>query len=113
MRKFEYKYKIDEEHKTVVAMSTFAGRPVAGVAKCSPEDAFDVNAGKNLAAARCALKVAKRRMKRAAACLVSATSMLEYFSDRVEKMKHYNTDAKVGYEQALAKLVELEDAFNV
>lgn len=34
MRKFEYKYKIDEEKRTIVAMSTFAGKTVVGVARC-------------------------------------------------------------------------------
>jgi len=41
------------------------GKPVRGVAKCAPNDEFDINKGKELAAARCNLKVAQKRVKKA------------------------------------------------
>ena len=68
MRKFEYKYKIDEDKRTVVALSTFAGKTVAGVAHCAPTDEFNVETGKKIAAARCSVKIAEKRMKRAEDC---------------------------------------------
>ena len=46
MRKFEYKYKIDRDKNTIVAMSTFAGKVVTGVARCAPADTFNVETGK-------------------------------------------------------------------
>lgn len=63
-KNFEYKYIVNG--RTVIALSHYAGRTVRGVAKCSPEDEFDVEFGKKLAAARCDLKIAEKRCSRAA-----------------------------------------------
>ena len=63
-KNFEYKYIVNG--RTVIALSHYAGRTVRGVAKCSPEDEFDVEFGKKLAAARCDLKIAMKRRNRAA-----------------------------------------------
>ena len=58
-----YKYYTDNK-STVIAVSTYAGKTVRGVAKCNIEDQFDLEKGKQLAAARCNLKIAKKRYKR-------------------------------------------------
>ena len=46
----------------VVAVAKFNGKVVRGVAKCGPNDVFDLEKGKALAAARCAAKIARKRM---------------------------------------------------
>ena len=48
---------------TVVAVASYAGKRVRGVAKCSEMDEFDLAKGERLAAARCNLKIAKMREK--------------------------------------------------
>ena len=48
---------------TVVAVASYAGKRVRGVAKCSDKDEFDLAKGEKLAAARCNLKIAKMREK--------------------------------------------------
>lgn len=48
---------------TVVAVASYAGKRVRGVAKCSEMDEFDLAKGEKLAAARCNLKIAKMREK--------------------------------------------------
>lgn len=58
-----YNYVVIPEKKKVVAYSTYAGQSVRGVAKCAPDDEFDVEFGKKLAAARCDVKVARKRLK--------------------------------------------------
>ena len=60
-----YNYVVIPEKRKVVAYSSYAGQSVRGVAKCAPDDEFDVEFGKKLAAARCDVKVARRRLKRA------------------------------------------------
>lgn len=59
-----YKYYTDNA-SIVVAVSTYAGKKVRGVAKCSSEDKFDLEKGKQLAATKCNLKIAEKRKKRA------------------------------------------------
>jgi hypothetical protein len=59
------KYKYYQAGNKVIAVSSFAGRTVRGVAKCNPKDEFDLEKGKKLAAFRCNEKVARRRFARA------------------------------------------------
>ena len=109
MRKFEYKYKIDEEKRTVVAFSTFAGKVVTGVARCAEEDEFNIEVGKKLAAARCSVKIAEKRVKRAEDCYSFAVEAMKYWSDRVAKMKHYKDDSIVAFEAAYDALTNIEE----
>ena len=111
MRKFEYKYKIDEEKRTIVAMSTFAGKTVTGVARCAPEDAFDINAGKKIAAARCSVKIAEKRVKRAETCYMIAVEAMKFWTDRLAKMKRYKDDAITAFEAAYDALTNIEENF--
>jgi hypothetical protein len=111
MRKFEYKYKIDEEKRTIVAMSTFAGKVVTGVARCAPGDEFDIETGKKLAAARCSVKIAEKRMKRAEYCNAVATDALDYWANRKAQMEHYERDSVAGYGKAVEDLAKLEKTF--
>lgn len=61
MAKYIY-YRSDNK---IIALSTYAGKTVKGYAKCNPEDTFDNETGKALAAARCNVKVAVKRAKNA------------------------------------------------
>ena len=59
------KYRYYIAGNKIIAVSTYAGRTVRGVAICHPQDSFDIEAGKKLAAARCNQKVADKRYERA------------------------------------------------
>ena len=48
--------------RVVVAISRHAGKVVKGVAKCSTEDTYDFEKGKELASARCNAKVCAKRL---------------------------------------------------
>lgn len=63
MKNFNYRYIVTPNK--VIALSSYAGRPVRGIAKCHPNDTFDVEYGKKLAAARCNYKIAVKRHKAA------------------------------------------------
>lgn len=58
-------YKFIKLDNKIIALSKDAGSTVKGVAKCNPEDTYSEEFGQKLAAARCNLKVAKRRVARA------------------------------------------------
>lgn len=91
----------------VIAVSSYAGKTVKGVAKCSPEDTFDVEKGKQLAAARCNLKIAEKRVKRAyekvAETAEAATKAINYY----HKMKDYSKDSIIAREEATIKLDDI------
>ena len=65
-------YKVYTHDNEVVAVTSFARRPVRAVAKCDPRDTFDVEFGKALAIARCDVKVADKRLAAAKKRLVKA-----------------------------------------
>ena len=111
MRKFEYKYKIDEKKRTIVAMSTFAGRTVVGVARCADTDEFNIETGKKIAAARCSVKIAEKRMKRAEECYAYAVEALDFWTERKAQMEHYELDSAEAYKKAVATLAEIEENF--
>ena len=56
-------YKFIVTPEKVIALSSYRGKTVKGVAKCHPNDVFDLDYGKALAASRCNLKIARKRAK--------------------------------------------------
>lgn len=110
-RKFNYKYVINEEKRTVVALSSFAGQVIRGVARCAPNDVFDVEAGKRLAEARCSMKIAHKRLQRAEDMVTGCKSGLRYFTEQLAKYERYEIDAIEGVKIAAAELKKLEENF--
>ena len=90
------RYRFIEAPNKVICISTYAKKIVKGVAKCSPNDKFDIEIGKKLSQLRCDEKVAEKRMKRAfnkyeealqhlADAKLYLFSMEDYYNSAVEK----------------------------
>ncbi len=95
----------------VIAVSTYAGKTVRGIAKCHPNDIehFDLKYGKKLAAARCAMKIAEKRLNRAIEKNVEAANACNQAYLHLLDMQHYLNDSNVKYYKTLSELQELED----
>lgn len=89
----------------VIALSSFAGRTVRGVAKCHPGDSFDEEFGKRLAAARCNKKIAEKRYARAQSEYDRMSKEVKIFCDEARKVCGYLRDAYERNKDA-AQLVE-------
>jgi hypothetical protein len=87
----------------VVAISTYAGKPVKGYAKCHPDDTWDWEKGKALAIARCAEKIAHKRAKRAARKMAEAQDILndamlylndmgDYFANAMDEVAYTSAE---------------------
>ena len=85
----------------VICTSTYAGKTVKGIAKCSPEDEFDYEFGCNLALARCDAKIAEKKIKNANRWLAAALEnsfeahmeideAQKYMSEAYDEMLHCN-----------------------
>lgn len=105
------KYKIIIHDNEVIAISTYAGKTVKGIAKADPRDEFDVEKGEALAIARCASKIAIKRQNRAKKCLAVAQANLENAQNWVKKMTDYSTDAITEAQAAFDALYELEQEY--
>ena len=111
-REYKYKYVIDVENRVVVALSTFAGETVRGVARCAPNDAFNIEAGKKIAEARCSAKIAHKRLKRAEELKIMASYGAKYYNELLDTYTRYETDALAKVAEAVKNLKEIEESFN-
>lgn len=104
----KYNYFTDDENK-VIAVATYAGKPVRGVAKCDPKDTFDLATGKELAAARCNAKVAKKRKANAFKQMNIAKTQFEAAQKQYHDMMNYYEDACDAYDTANVKVTDIEN----
>ena len=77
----------------VIAISTFAGKPVRGKAICAKDDIFDYTKGQELAAARCNAKVTAKRYARAKRKIAEAEKAVADATKFYDNMRHYRDDA--------------------
>jgi len=107
MSRGKYKFYTDGANK-IVAVSSYAGKSVRGVAKCDPRDHFDEEAGRNLAEARCALKIADKRFFRAQREYAKAQANVDAANARLNKMLHYMHDSQAAAMAARENLRVIE-----
>ena len=93
-------YRIYETPNKVIAVSSFAGQTVRGVAKCNPADEFDSEKGAALAAARCGVKIAQKRTKRAYAKVDEAKAIVDAAVQHLTEMLKYQADAEANQNAA-------------
>lgn len=108
----KYRYYVDERNRTVIAVSTYAGKTVKGLAKCDPRDEFDIEKGKELAAARCAEKIANKRLARASKKIAYAQNQLEEARKYYSKMFEYFSDAQKEASHSIINTQKLLDKMN-
>ena len=111
IKKFPFeKYKFVVTKNMVVALSTYEGKCVRGVAKCDPVDTFDEEKGKKLAAARCNAKVCSKRLLRATRMADYCEMIMEYWAKEYEKMCEYKADALAAYSEAMSELESIQES---
>ena len=91
----------------IVAVSSFAGKPVKGYADCHPNDEYDMTYGRALAAARCAEKIAAKRCKRAYNKVDEAKALANAALAHLLKMMQYEADAEANYNIASYELATI------
>ena len=103
-----YHYTNKLGQNTVVAISSYCGRTVKGYAKCNPEDTFDLEKGKKLAAARCNFIIAQKRNKRAKQKYAEAATELNKLHRFADKMQNYYSDSTLALDEARRLLMKTE-----
>lgn len=86
MKEWKGKIIIDEKKQRVIAVSKYKGNSVRGVAKCGPDDKFDIEKGETLAIARCLKKIAQKRYADIQRNLIKAQIAAENAKARYNKM---------------------------
>lgn len=97
------KYRYFTNNKDVVICeSSFAGKKVKGVAKCSPEDKFELDYGRLLSKARVDYKIATLKYKRAYKKLCNLNSIYWEMKDKAEAA----SDSCVRFHRKMSKALE-------
>lgn len=88
-----FKFKRKDGALEVVAVSSYAKKPVRAVAKCHPDDTFNETIGEKLAIARCNQKVADKRCKNAKRKVLEAMRVAAEAHTHYQKMVKYYADS--------------------
>ena len=91
------KYQFYVHDNRVIAVSTYAGKTVRGIAICDSNDKFDIELGKKIAAARCNEKIAKKRLDRSVKKLAEAKEDVAKAENHKRDMESYHNDAYIAY----------------
>lgn len=102
-----YTYRRADGAMVVKAVSTYAGQNIFGKAVCHPNDKFDLEKGKELAAARCNKKVAEKRLRRAQKKRDEAADIYHRAMCKYDDMVAYENDAIEETAKAREKVREL------
>jgi len=95
----------------VVCVSSFAGQPVKGYAKCDTScDEFNEETGRKLAQLRCDEKVTKKRVLRARKRHHEALKALGNAKEYLEKMQRYYDDAFKDFVAANDARIKFEES---
>ena len=105
------KYRFHSSNNKVVAISSYAGKTVRGIAKCDPEDTFSIEAGKAIASARCNEIIAEKRLKRAEKQYNEACENYLKAHNALNRMSRYFTDASNSLNSARKHTEEVLNKF--
>lgn len=98
------RYRFIEAGNKIICISTYAKKVVKGIAKCSPNDNFDIEIGKKLAQLRCDEKIADKRANRALDKYLEAGEILAEAKMYFDDMRQYYLDSEDKHDKALAEL---------
>ena len=103
------RYRFIEAGNKIICISTYAKKVVKGIAKCSPNDNFDIEIGKKLAQLRCDEKIADKRANRALDKYLEAGEILAEAKMYFDDMRQYYLDSENKHDKALAELENFQN----
>ena len=92
----QMRYKFYTNNKDIViAVSSYAGKRVKGIAKLNPGDVFNLEYGKRLAQYRCDIKVLTMRERAETIKFMEIKSSFDELSRKLEKRRKALVDSRV------------------
>ena len=89
-----YKFRFDEANKIVEATSTYAGKPVTGIAQCSEEDNYNPLIGMEIAKRKCNIKILNKRIKNLEKQEDKLQDQIIELEEKINKILEYRMNAK-------------------
>lgn len=91
--KDHYKYYVNSSKGEVIAVCRYAGQNIRSIAKCHPDDEFNVERGKAIAKAKCEVKVGQIKVRNATNKYYVAAKAADEAQRRYNAMKQYYIDS--------------------
>lgn len=100
-------FYLDTKAKTVVCATMYKNERIRGIAKCDPEDEFDIDIGKVLAYSRCRQKLAKKKLAHAKRVYDKALNDQDRARKNVLKALSFLHDSEEYLKRSNADVIEL------
>jgi hypothetical protein len=104
---FDYIEKTTGAH-VVKAVTTYAGKSVCAVAKCAPEDTFDLKFGTDVALKRLDVKIAKKRAADMSEYIKFCNMNLKFIEQEKRRVKQAKEHAEVAVGDRRAEIMLYE-----
>lgn len=89
-----YKFRFDETNGIVEATSTYAGKLVTGIARCSEEDNYNPLIGMEIAKRKCNIKILNKRIKNLEKQEDKLQDQIIELEEKINKILEYRMNAK-------------------
>ena len=109
-RKYHFYY--NAENNSVICTTSYKNQTIRGVAKCDPEDNFNMKDGKKLSYLRCRKKHAKKKRNRAHKAYRDAIVALSTAQENLNNMRGFFEDAEMQLQNVTEELETFETALN-
>ena len=105
----KYHFYHNAATNTIVCTTTYKTHTIRGVAKCDPDDNFDLETGKRLAYLRCRLKYAQKKAKRSLVAYRDAAYAEARARNHLNNMIDFVQDSEEQVNVASNELIKFED----
>lgn len=103
-----YKFYYNKDEETIICTTLYKGQVVRGIAKCNPEDEFNLELGKKLAYLRCRKKVLRKKLKRAYNAERDAIVAEARAKCYLDCTREFVSDSEMQLDKIIDELVTLE-----
>ena len=104
------RYRVYQNKNQVIVITHYRGKSIKGVAKCSPEDEFDLERGIKIAKCRCDLKLMNKKQDDDAKQYVELQGIRNEINDKLETIYDRFTTRVDGMDNINGLLHELTRA---
>ena len=108
----KYHFYYHEENKTIVCTTLYKEKMVRGIAKCDPEDEFNLEIGKKLAYLRCRKKFARKKLKHALQAERNAFIVEARAKHNLDNACDFVSDSEAQFANAINELAKFEAKLN-
>ncbi len=105
-----YHFYQSSADRSVICTTYYKGKLVKSIAKCDPNDSFDLETGKKLAYLRCKRKFLRRKHARAAEAYANAVVAVRKAEERRQNAIDFFNDTASEFREVNRALAELETA---